>query len=111
MTTTKLDRSRWQRYFDEVAKKIPSMRVGVSVLGADLGAQPGAEGSALIGISWDHNDNVLTIDTPNISHRVENPSEIYVREQAGTLSCIEAVSPDGTKQIIELNPLPALPAS
>ena len=111
MTTRKLERAEWQRYFDDVAKRAPSMRVAVVVMGADLGVQPGTEGASLIGISYDHNDDVLTIDMPNMSHRVANPSEIYVREQGGRLSCIEAVTPDGTKQVIELNPLPALPGS
>lgn len=111
MTTKKLERSEWQHYFDGVAKRIPSMRVAVSILGDDLGDQRETEGAELIGISYDHGDDVLTVDTPNVSHRVERPTEVYVREEAGTLSAIEAVSADGTKEIIELKPLPALPAS
>jgi hypothetical protein len=111
MTTKKLERSEWQRYFDDVAKKLPSMRVAVSILGDQLGAQREAEGVMLIGISYDPGDDVLTVDTPDASHRVERPTEIYVREEGGTLSAIEAVSSDGTKEIVELTPLPALPAS
>ena len=111
MTTRKLERSEWQQYFDEVAKRIPAMRVAVSILGDDLGVQPETDDAALVGVSYDHNDDVLTIDTANVSHRVSSPSEIHVREQGGTLSCIEAVAPDGTKQIIELKPLPSLPTS
>lgn len=111
MTTRKLERSEWQRYFDDVAKRIPTMRVAVSILGEELGAQHETEGALLIGISYDPNDGVLTIDTANVSHRMSNPSALHVREQGGTLSSIEAVAPDGTKQIIELKPLPSLPAS
>ena len=111
MTTRKLERAQWQQYFDDVAKRVPAMRVAVSVMGEDLGVQPGTEDASLIGISYDHNDDILTIDTPNMSHRVTHPSEIYVREEAGTLTSIEAMTSDGTKQVIELKPLPALPAS
>lgn len=111
MTTRKLERSEWQKYFDDVAKRIPAMRVAVSILGDDLGVQPETEEAALIGISYDYNDEVLTIDTANVSHRVRRPAEIHVREQGGTLSSIEALASDGTKQIIELKPLPSLPAS
>ena len=111
MTTRKLEASEWQAYFDGVAKRIPSMRVAVSILGENLGAQKETEGATLIGISYDHNDDVLTVDTANVSHRVEKPTEIYVREEAGTLSAIEVVAPDGTKEIVELKPLPTLPAS
>lgn len=111
MTTMKLERTDWQRYFDEVAKKLPSMRVGVSVLGEDIGAQRETEGSALIGISYDPHDDVFVVVTPNVSHQVTRPKEIYVLEQAGTLSSIEVIGEDGTKQIVELEPLPSLPAS
>ena len=111
MTTRKLERSDWQQYFDEVAKHLPSMRVAVSILGDDIGAQLETENSALLGISYDSNDQVFDIATPNISHRVANPKEIYVREEGGTLSSIEVITQDDTKQIVELRPLPSLPAS
>ena len=111
MTTRKLEHRDWERYFDGVAKRIPSMRVGVSILGDEIGVQPEAQGSALIGISWDRNDRVLTVDTPNWSHRFEQPVEIYVQEEHGTLASIEVVDQDGTKQIVQLERLPSLPAS
>ncbi|MDH4282095.1 MAG: DUF5335 domain-containing protein [Myxococcales bacterium] len=111
MTTRKLERSEWRRYFDEVAKHLPSMRVGVSILGDDIGAQVESENSALIGISYDSNDDVFEVATPDISHRVADPKEIYVREEAGMLSSVEVIARDGTKQIVELKRLPSLPAS
>jgi hypothetical protein len=111
MTTRKLERSTWQRYFDEVAKKLPSMRVAVSLLGDDIGVQLESENSALIGISYGSEDEVFEVVTPNVSHRVEKPKEIYVREESGMLSSIEVVAEDDSKQIIELRALPSLPAS
>ncbi|MBW1875755.1 MAG: DUF5335 family protein [Deltaproteobacteria bacterium] len=53
MTTRKLESSEWQQYFDDVAKRLPSMRVGVSILGDDIGVQPETEDSALLGMSRD----------------------------------------------------------
>jgi len=111
MTTKKLERAQWQHYFDGSAKHIPSMRVAVSVLGDGIGVQSEADGAALIGISYDHNDDVLTVDTGSVSHRIEQPSEIYVREEGGILSSFEAIMSDGTKRIVELRALPSLPAS
>lgn len=111
MPTRKLESSEWQRYFDEVAKRLPSMRVGVSVLGDDIGAQLETENSPLLGLSYDSNDEVFEIATSSISHRVERPKEIYIHEKAGTLASVEVVAQDGTKQIVELRPLPSLPAS
>jgi hypothetical protein len=111
MTTRKLERSTWQRYFDEVAKGLPSMRVEVSILGDEIGAQHQSENGALIGISYDAHDDVFEVATPSISHRVQRPREIYVREESGMLSSVEIIVEDESKQIIELRTLPSLPAS
>ena len=111
MTTRKLERSEWQQYFDEVAKRLPSMRVGVSILGDNIGVQLETENGALLGISYDSNDEVFEVATSNIAHRVPKPKEIYVREEGGRLSSVEVIAQDDTKQIIELRALPSLPAS
>jgi len=111
MTTRKLERSEWRPYFDRVAKRLPTMRVAVSVLGADIGAQPETEDSVLIGITYDPKDGILEVATPNLTHRIANPEEIYVQERLGELASVEVIAPDGTKQIVELKHLPALPAS
>lgn len=111
MTTRKLEPSEWQRYFDGVAQHIPSMKVSVTILGEDIGVQPEAQGSALVGISWDHNDQALTVDTADWSHRMIRPAEIFVQEEAGMLSSVQVVDKDGGKQIVELQRLPSLPAS
>jgi len=111
MTTRRLDRAEWQGYFDEVAKRLPAMRVGVSILGDDIGAQTGNEDSPLLGMSYDSNDRTFEVAMSHVAHRVVNPKEIFIREVAGQLSSVEVVSQDDTKQIIELRALPSLPAS
>jgi hypothetical protein len=111
MTTRKLERSNWQSYFDEAAKRLPSMRVGVSIIGDEIGVQPQSENGALIGISYDSNEQVLEVATPSISHRVSSPKDIYVREESGMLASVEVIAEDDSKQIIELRVLPSLPPS
>ncbi len=111
MTTRKLERSEWRQYFDEVAKRLPSMRVGVSILGDNIGAQLETENSTLLGMSYDSNDEAFEVATSSIAHRVSKPKEIYVHEEAGRLSSVEIIGQDDTKQIIELRLLLSLPAS
>jgi hypothetical protein len=85
------------------------MRVAVTILGDDIGAQHETDDSALIGISYDPHDRAFEVATPNLSHRVVDPAEIYVQEEQGGLASVEVVGEDGTKQVIELKPLAALP--
>jgi hypothetical protein len=111
MATRKLERSEWRQYFDGVAKHLPSMRVGISILGQQSGVQVENDNSALLGISYDPKDDAFEVATPSISHRISHPEEIFVREQGGQLSSVEVVDQDGNKEIIELRALPSLPAS
>jgi hypothetical protein len=111
MATRKLERSEWRRYFDEVAKRLPTMRVTVLVLDDHIGVQPETEEGTLIGVTFDPKDGILEVATPNITHRVSDPKEIYVQEERGQLASIEVLVSDGTKRIFELKPLPALPTS
>ena len=110
MATRQLARSEWQAYFDRVAKQLPAVRVKVSVLGKELGAQPETENSTLIGISYDPHDESLAVTTPNLSHRVLAPQRITVQEQGGSLASFEVVDQEGNRQIIELERLKPLPS-
>ena len=47
-------------------------------------------------------EGYLEIGTPDVTHRIENPDEIYVQEEGGQLLSIEVRAPDATKQVVEL---------
>jgi hypothetical protein len=104
MSTRKLEPSEWREYFDGVAKRQPSMRVVVSVMADDLGVQPEAQDAELIGITYDSKEGFLEIGTPDVTHRIDKPDEIYVQEEGGELVSVEVLAADGTKQVIELKP-------
>ena len=102
MATTKLERSEWRQFFDAAAKRLPKMRVTISVMAEDLGVQPETQRGELIGITYDSKDGCLEIITPSMTHQIANPTQIFVQEEQGELASIEVLAPDGTKQIIEL---------
>ena len=102
MATRKLERSEWRQYFDATAKRLPKMRVAISVIAEDLGVQPETQKGELIGITYDSKDGCLEIITPSMTHQIANPTQIFVQEEQGELASIEVLAPDGTKQIIEL---------
>ncbi len=97
MTTRKLESSDWQRYFDEVSKQLPTMRVGISIMGESIGVQPESEGSVLVGISYDSNDEVFAVDAANISHRVPKPKEISLTGCPSRRKSSFAKRPEGSR--------------
>ena len=102
MPTRRLESSEWQPYFDAVAKRLPKMRVTISVMAEELGVQPETRDGELIGITFDSKDGCLEIITPSMTHQIADPTDIFVQEEEGQLASIEVLAPDGTKQVIQL---------
>src|SRR5437762_3513740 len=74
----------------------------ITVLEPDAGAQVETEWRPLLGITYDHKDNILEIAVEHHDHLITNPDEIYVEESGeGMPSSMEVVAGQ-TKHIIAL---------
>ena len=103
--TRELNKSEWAGYFDAVSKGLRATSVDVTVLGADLGAQPEGLKLPLIGLTYDQHDDALDVITDDLEHRIHGPSSIFVQEDAsGRLVCCEVTDSDQRKQILQLGP-------
>jgi len=112
MTTKKLERSEWEMYFDSVSKNLKGVEGQLEVVNEELGDQVEVEWSFVEGLSYDPKDDVFEIQFTEgkHDHLIQNPVEIYVNEEAGTLQSVEVVKEDGTKFVLKLRPAPALPS-
>lgn len=112
MATKKLDRTEWERYFDNVSKNLKGVEGQLEVVSEELGDQVEVEWAFVEGLSYDPKDDVLEIQFTEgkHDHLIQKPAEIYVDEEAGTLRSVEVVKEDGTKFVLKLRPAPALPS-
>jgi len=112
MATKKLERSEWEMYFDSVSKNLKGVEGQLEVVNEELGDQVEVEWSFVEGLSYDPKDDVFEIQFTEgkHDHLIQNPVEIYVNEEAGTLQSVEVVKEDGTKFVLKLRPAPALPS-
>ncbi len=111
MATKKLNKTEWEKYFDAVSKNLKGVEGQLEVVSEELGDQVEVEWSFLEGLSYDPKDNVFEIQFTEgkHDHLIQNPTEIYVEEEAGTLKAVEVIKEDGTKFVLRLKPAPALP--
>ncbi len=111
MATKKLNKTEWEKYFDAVSKNLKGVEGQLEVVSEELGDQVEVEWSFLEGLSYDPKDNVFEIQFAEgkHDHLIQNPTEIYVEEEAGTLKAVEVIKEDGTKFVLRLKPAPALP--
>ncbi|MDB4873745.1 MAG: hypothetical protein JWM41_191 [Gemmatimonadetes bacterium] len=109
-TTKKIPDDQLEAYFNNFTKlflRDESTDVAdVEVVSADIGDQPLAEGSHLIGITYDPRTKAVEIALEAGDHRVYQPSEVWVEEEFdGFVKAIEIVRPDGARDIVQLRRL------
>lgn len=106
----KLEKSEWRVYFDRMAKGLGGKRAEVDVASLGLGDQVAARWVPLIGIVYDHKDDLVEVALEGLDHMIWKPRVIYVEDEAGELTSLEVVDADGTRQIVKLKDPVALPA-
>ena len=113
-----LPSANWRAYFDDLSRHLGAVEATVEIDGSDLGAQVEAERLILTGISYDDRDEVLVISLAEpgsardeIEHMVQQPRRIVVDSTDAMLpTAIEAEDAEGVRTLVELRPVPELPA-
>jgi len=108
MTTRKLEKAEWQEIFDKLSKRLGRKQAKIEVIGLALGNQVEAEWLPLIGIVYDHKDDVAEVALEGLDHLIHKPREIRIDEDDGVLGRLEIVDADGIRQIIKLRRDPEL---
>jgi Family of unknown function (DUF5335) len=110
MAAQKIDRSKWQAFFDRLSRGLVGMRAEIEVASLALGDQIEAEWLPLLGIAYDPKDNILEIALEGLDHLISNPKEVWADAGAGALLNFEVIDGEGVCQIIKLRKPLMLPA-
>ncbi len=112
MGARKLERSEWERYFDNISKHLKGVEGQLEMISEEMGDQVEVEWTFVEGLSYDPKDDVFEIQFSEgkHDHLVHKPVDIYVDEQGGVLNSVEVVKEDGTRMVLKLKPAPALPS-
>lgn len=102
MATLKLEKEAWHPYFDNITKILEGKRVEVEVASLKIGDQIEAEWLPLIGIAYDHQDDIIEIALEGLDHMIHKPREVYVDQEAVELVSMEVIDADDFRQIIRL---------
>src|ERR687896_1607726 len=101
MATEKLEKSRWHAFFDGMSQiLLTGKRVEIEVASIPLGDQIEAEWLPLVGVVYDHKDDVLqVIMEGHLDHMIPHPKEIYIDEGPAGLESVLVIDSDGMRQI------------
>lgn len=110
MATEKLEKPAWHPYFDEMSRFLIGKQAEVEVAALNIGDQIEAQWLPLMGIVYDHKDDLVEVLMEGLDHLIRKPTEIYVDYGPTGLTSVAVVDADGVKQIIRLRDPLMLPA-
>lgn len=109
MTVQKLEKGQWRSFFDRVSKGLDRKQAEIEVAALNLGDQVEAEWLPLFGIVYDPKSDVLEVALDGLDHMIQKPREIYIDSSGQTLTSVEIVDAEGTKQLVKLRDQLMLP--
>ena len=110
MKTREISPQVWSEFFDRVSRSLQGKRIDIEIDAPDIGAQIEANKLSLNGLSYDHKDDVVAIDTEVIEHLVRAPQQIYISGDEDALDSLEIMVAGGGKHIVNFSEPLALPA-
>lgn len=96
-----INKADYQRYFDDISKKIKSQRIEIEVLGLNIGDQIEAESVLLEGLSYDPNDQTFYVHTPKLDHAVTHPKKIVAVLEDSSLSSFAIDDEEGQTHMVK----------
>lgn len=110
MTTSKLEKSAWQAYFDHVSKTIEGKLAEIEVDSLTIGSQLQAEWVPFLGITYDKKNDLIEIMLEGLDHMIRKPRDVYIEQNGVALSSMEIIDEDNVKQILKLRDPLMLPS-
>jgi hypothetical protein len=109
MAIEKLERDSWHGYFDALSKVLTGKEAEIDVNALDIGAQIEAEYSPLLGIVYDHRNDILEVLLDGMDHMIADVREIYIDHDGISLNSVNVIDANGVQQIIRLRDPAMLP--
>lgn len=110
MTTERLDKRAWKGYFDAMSKVLPGKQAEIEVNSLRIGAQLASEFAPLLGIVYDHRNDILEVLLEGWDHTIANVRDVYVDHDGVNLNSVSVTDADGVQQVIRLRDPAMLPA-
>jgi hypothetical protein len=110
MADYSIDKEDWASFLQWVTQGLSGERAEVDVLALNIGAQVEARALPLLGLAYDHKNDLIEVALEGLDHLIRNPRELATHEEDDGLISIRVVDADNVTQIIKLTRPLNLPA-
>jgi hypothetical protein len=97
-----VDKEDWASFLEWVTQGLAGERVEIDVLSLDIGAQVEARAMPLLGLAYDHRNDLIEVALDGLDHLIHHPKELSAHEEEDGLLSIRIVDKDDVTQIIKL---------
>ncbi len=95
MSTRTLQESEYEGYFDALSKKIKDTKAEIEVMAVSIMDRDLTDWIPFFGISYDPSEKTLSIISEYIDHRIKNPAEVKVHDDADGVTSVDITGGDG----------------
>jgi hypothetical protein len=102
MADYSIDKENWASFLEWVTEGLSDARAEIDVLALDIGAQVEARALPLLGLAYDHKNDLIEVALDGLDHLIRHPQELSAHEEEDGLWSIRVVDKDNVTQIIKL---------
>jgi hypothetical protein len=92
----------WASFLEWITAGLFDARAEIDVLALDIGAQVEARALPLLGLAYDHKNDLIEVALDGLDHLIRHPREVSAHEEEDGLWTIKVVDKDDVTQIIKL---------
>ena len=106
-------KNEWAELCDRISKRLHGLRAEIEVQSLDLGDQIEAEFLPILGITYDHKDDVVVIALEGLAHLIPHPVDIQTKGYDDNIEAVLIVDKEGVRHLtsfrepLKLPPPPA----
>ncbi|NRR30718.1 DUF5335 family protein [Oxalobacteraceae bacterium] len=99
-STTKLEKTVWKSYFDNVSRRLAGKSVEIEIASLDIGSQVAAAWLPGFGLTYDEDEDLLAVMAEGLDHMIRRPRDVFVETEGDDLLSIGVTDGDDLRQII-----------
>ena len=105
-----LPKEKWSAFCDKVTKALTGLRAEIEVQSLDLGDQVEAENLPILGLVYDHKNDLFEVALEGLDHLILHPVELHVKGDAVRIESILVIDKEGTRHLVSFTEPLMLPA-
>lgn len=104
-----IPKDAWGPLLDRLSRLLEGKRAEVEVASLGLGEQFESDWAPLIGVSYDHKDDVFSVHVGDVDHLIYRPRSLAVRRQGPAVESLAITDGEGSLHLVRFGEPQMLP--